>query len=56
MGDEDLKHFVAIVESMAAEGKTIQAALDRLCDEGLTKAEANTVVQAYMTTCGTIDV
>lgn len=56
MEGDDLKHFVAIVESMAAEGKTIQAALDRLTDEGLTKTEANEVVQAYMTLTGRLDV
>lgn len=47
MTREDLDHFLAIVDSMEGEGKTIEEAKARLRDEGLTEEEANTVIKAW---------
>jgi hypothetical protein len=44
---EELDHFLAIVESMAGEGKTIGNAIDRMKDEGLSELEAQTVIRTY---------
>ncbi len=46
---EELDHFLAIVESMAGEGKTIGEAQARLKDEGLDDDEANKVISVFMT-------
>ncbi len=53
MNTEELDHFLAIVESMAGEGKTVGQAIDRMKDEGLTEQEAQTVIRAYWATHGT---
>lgn len=44
---EELDHFLAIVESMAAEGKTIGDAIDRMVDEGISNLEAQLVIRTY---------
>lgn len=47
MTREDLDHFLAIVDTMSGDGKTVDDAQRRLKDEGLTAQEANTVIQAW---------
>ena len=48
MTREDLEHFLEIVNGLCADEKTHEEARARLRDEGLTDAEANLVIRAYM--------
>jgi hypothetical protein len=49
---EVMDHFLAIVDSMADEDRTIHATQSRLKDEGLTPCESNTVIKAWMALYG----